>query len=608
MAAAASAAGAANLYVTTTGSDANTCTSPATPCLTVEKAVEEARDVAGDATIHVAAGTYTGEVLFSDERDNRDVIVGASPTATVLVNPSGKPAITVTAPAHVTLEDIGIRHETADDEPAVGALSGFVTLRNADVTATGTGEEAAVSNSSPVGEGTLSLIGCHVVQGSGEGRGVVSRDSVLSIAGSTIETSGGGGDAVIGGLVPVTVSNSKLVTRGGSGNAFVDAAGPAALSGVTIEMEGGGTAAVAGEFAAIDATNTHIFERGGGDVGFETTAGQLKLEHDTAEIDADAVAVSSGGTSSTLTSDTFTINAPGSEAPAIIFEGGSNQTLRRVRVQGDWQGAAVLGFVSGRVQLLESTLDDPGTKDAAALLIAVEPEGLGLLVQRTRIIASPTANAAIAALAASSIAFDSSLVQGGLAAVRMEQIGPKKLTATFDGSTIDAGTPGVSDEPGIDSIASEIGAVGHTMNVNVEGSILLEPIAATLAGGASGLTVNCANSDAPSEVQTATATLGQINCRAGSHGNENLPALGSLFSSPFTDYALRKHTKAVNSVPSNTIALPAGAKPAPYDLDGRKRALYERVGRKCELVQDRGALQIPGQKADCKPRRRRRRR
>src|SRR5262249_7713971 len=49
------------LWVATTGNDSNDCTSAATPCLTVQGAVDKA-PYAQVSTISIAAGTYAGEI------------------------------------------------------------------------------------------------------------------------------------------------------------------------------------------------------------------------------------------------------------------------------------------------------------------------------------------------------------------------------------------------------------------------------------------------------------------------------------------------------------------------------------------------------------------
>ncbi len=283
--------------------------------------------------------------------------------------------------------------------------------------------------------------------------------------------------------------------------------------------------------------------------------------------------------------------------------------LRKVNVHGTWPGPALEAGVTKRSSILESNLDNGAdTATPVVELDALVPGGLSFLIQRSRITggASSPETLEMRGTGSGSFDLDSSLIQGGVDGVMLVDEGEKKQQVAVAASTIDAGAAGVTDEPGVASIAAELVGPSRALGVDVEGSVLFEPMAATLAGGASGLTLSCQNSDAPSQSQEQSPTVGAINCRSGVHGNDNLPSLGSIFASPITDYTLKNHTKAVNSVPSDTIALGFGVKPSPYDLDAHKRDQYEREGRKCELVQDRGALQIRGQKADCKPKRRRR--
>ncbi len=429
----------------------------------------------------------------------------------------------------------------------------------------------------------------------------------MTMTGSSDETTGEKSEDVDAGLAPVTITKSALITRGKESKGLDDDFGNATVSDSTIEDDEEASTGLIVELASLTVRGSRLTQRMGNDASAENEDGHLTLEHDTVEVDGAGEAVEAEGAMLTLTSDNFAVNAP-SDAEAVIDELGPGATLRNVNVHGTWIGPALEGLVSHSASIIDSTLNDGADTGAPVVVFeSLASEGLPFLVQRSRIIGGATAASAMEVEGSGSIALDSSLLQGGVSGLTFTDEGAKKQQVVVAASTIDAGTAGVSNEPGVASIATDLLGPSRTLNVDVEGSVLFEPMTGMLLSGASGLTMSCQNSDAPSQSQAASAAVGAINCRSGAHGNDNLPSLGSIFASPITKYELKKHTKAINSVPSDTVTLPLGMKPAPFDLGAHKRALYEREGRKCELVQDRGALQIPGQKPDCKPKRKRRR-
>ncbi len=605
LAASAAAASAANLYVSTTGSDANSCTSAASPCLTVQKAVEDGRTKPGATTIFVAAGLYKGGVQLNSPADTGTAIVGAGPSATVLMNTGSEPVVAGGEVVSFRLENIGLRHETPDDEPAVGVEGGNLGLKNVDVNATGSGE-VAVEADDEFSESSLTVSNSRIVQDSEHGGGIESEGAATTISDSTLETTGEKAADVGGGLAPITVSHSTLITRGADSKVLENEFGNATVSSSTIEQTGASSIGVTSEFGSTTIRFSRLIQRMEGEVSAEAEVSPMTLEHDNFEINAAGVAAGGGGSNITLTSDNVAVNAPTDTQPVFEVEG-AKITMRQVNVHGDWIGSVIQGVVAHTASILESNLNDAADTGPPAIeLTALSPEGLSLLVQRSRIFAGASADAVVEVEGVGSVVVDSSLLQGGDDGLALFGEGAKNQKAVVAASTIDAGTPGVSGEAGVTSIASLLPTTSGALNVDVEGSVLFEPMTAMMDAGST-LNVNCQNSDAPSQSQAAVAPDGSIDCRSGVHGNDNLPSLGSIFASPFTKYELKKHTKAVNSVPSDTVTLPFGMKPSPFDLGAHKRALYEREGRKCELVQDRGALQIPGQKADCKPKKKHRR-
>ncbi len=608
LAASAAAAGATNLYVATSGSDTNACTNPAKPCLTIPRAIEVAREDHGKATIYVAAGTYTGEVDLESALDNGDVVVGAGHGETTLENAGAEPTVGVAAGIAVRLEDLLIRHGTADSAPAVSANGAKLTMKAIEVDAKGSTGEAAVSDAASPSSGALALIGCDVRQSGENGVAVAAPGSIIDVTSSTLEAAGEGGSALEGTGATMAVEKSTLVIRGGASRALKASLAAVALSGSTVEALGPDDVGLLVNRGSLVAQNSRLVVAEADSVGIESEGARVTAEGDTIEADeAGDVGLLAGGGNDTLVSDIVVVNAPADAQPAILHEGAGETTLRRVRVGGTWNGPALAVHTAGHLSIVESKLIATNGTSAAPAVVAdsARPGGLAVQVQRSRIAAAPDASSALIDEAPGSFAMDSSIVQGGLDGLTVAARGAGAERAVVAASTVDAGTRGASNEAGVTSIASELAQAGATLSVDVEGSILFEPTAATLGPGASSLTVSCHNSDVPSEVQPESAGVGAINCRAGAHGNENLPGLGSIFASPITNYLPRKRSRIVNTVPANTISLGFGLKPATYDLDGRKRDLYGRIGRRCELAQDRGALQAPGQRADCKPKRRR---
>ncbi|HUA11580.1 MAG TPA: hypothetical protein VMA83_06215 [Solirubrobacteraceae bacterium] len=608
LAASATAASATNLYVATSGSDANSCTSAAAPCLTLQKAVEDARLTPGSATIFVAAGTYNGSVKLTSSLDSGDAVIGAGRTATVLTNTPSDPTVAAGPVVAFRLENLTVKHETADSEPAVQAEGGSVTLKNVAVDATGTVGESAVFADDEFAEAPLNVINSTIADAGPSGHCIESEGATLAVSGSTVETSAEKGEPLEAALAPASITSSTIVARGSEGRLMATEFTSVAISRSTLETVMPKTEGVTGNFGNLSVTGSRVIERASEESAVEQSEGSLTLAHDTFEVAGASTVGGVEGGSLTMTSDTVRVNDATSTASLFGVEAGGG-TLRKVNVSGPWGGPLLTGLVTTRVAFLESNLNDGSDDTAPAVeLETVGPTLLPLLVQRSRVIAGAAAPADVELLGSGALALDSSLLQGGIAGLKLvDDTGAKKGEAVISASTIDAGTPGLSGETGVTSIEGELSEPGRTLNVDVEGSVLFEPMTATLIGG-TGLSIGCQNTDAPSQSQAATPTTGAISCRSGVHGNENLPSPSSIFSSPITSYVPKKRGRLVDSVPSDTISIGYGIKPAPYDLAGHKRDEYGRVGRKCELVQDRGALQMSGQKATCKPKKRKRRR
>ncbi len=614
-----SAASAAEFFVAKTGNNANTCTSSAVPCMTIMHAVEDARLAPGAATVRIAAGMYFENVDLESELDNGLRLVGAGSATTVLRNTVSNATIQVGGQIAVTIEGLAIEHGTADREPAVRNESSAVTLAHDQIKATAAAKEAAIESDGPfvatTGVGTR-LVDSTVVQESPEGVAMSLGAGSVIVTGSTVETTAPGSRAL--GPIPgsslgedfaetVEVTGSTVVTRGKTSSPLdVDFA---RLKLNKDLIEAAAEKSQIGNLFDVMATilATRFVGKGMDTIGLNGEDAVLTFEHDSIESE-EGLALEDYLGRMTMRYVTVNIDAPGNTNPAIATFFVSATTLAHVRVGGVWAGPALAGYVVNGLTITDSRLTSSETAKEPTVNETTGPGSPSLLIRRSVITAPADAPAALRVEFRGSTAIDSSEIVGGAVGVRLDDDGPKRAQVVIAGSTIDAGTAGVAGEPLVSSVAAENVEPGPRMSVFVQGSVLFEPIEATLTGGAAGLSVACSNSDTPSQTRPETTSLGSIACRSGAHGNDALPALESIFASPLTSYLLKPHSSAINSVPSSSIALGFGVKASSTDLAGRPRYVYRRVKRHCVLTQDRGALQVRGQRADCKPPRRRRRR
>jgi hypothetical protein len=193
------------LYVATTGSDGNGCTSVADACATVQHAV----DLAGPstATVHVGPGTFAGAVVLSQ---GSTTISGAGAAATTLTAP-GATAVTSESSATVAVERLTI----TDARVGIAAGTGSTTVLDAAVT--GTDQD-----------------------------GLQVDGGTVSIERSLVADSGASGIRVSGGTTTLVDSTVAANDSAGLGSAGMDVAG-GALSAVRSTLVGSASApAVAG--------------------------------------------------------------------------------------------------------------------------------------------------------------------------------------------------------------------------------------------------------------------------------------------------------------------------------------------------------------------------
>jgi hypothetical protein len=561
-AASASAASAATFYVSTSGNDKASCETAAEACRTIKVAVERSATSAGPARIEVGAGVYTELVALEGADDDGIAINGAGSGAggTEVVGPAkteaNKAVIDVSvfgAPA--TLSNLQV---VAGGEDAGDAIEADADLQVENVVV-GMRDPKSTAVGVALSEfGSLTMTGSSVYMEAGT-------------LGPAIETSG----------VPTTIASSTIVTAPGAEATGISTHyGPLTVTGSTLQLEGSNENA-----------------------GVESIGGSVTLSDDTVTDSSTFEAmgiVAAVSSPATISDVTVTMSATGNEGAGIAVEGGTAH-LEDVNVSGSWDGAP-LSVLFGSATVDDSHLTAPASSPDPAVDYAAFNEGAGLLIQRSVLQAAPTAAHGALFAADGDVAVDSSEVLGGKSAIELDNGAAKERSVTVIASTLDAGTPGVADEPGDAGLEVIAGVPGSIVTGTLEGSISLEPALAKVEAGARSASIGCTYSQVPSQQQSAS-TSRSIECLNGTGGNTGIePAtLGALFSEPLSGYALSPASAAIDSVPSSAIALPFGQTPSSTDLAGNPRTVQLGTNGVCAAYQDPGALQLPGQASACTP-------
>jgi hypothetical protein len=547
----ASAASGATFFVNQrAGTDTNPCTEEF-PCETIKKAVIQAEGVPGPNTIEVEdEGSYEGEAISLTNKNDKGLTINGE--AGVEVTSKAGTIVTVGASAgtvtisNMTMRDLGGAGATIADTGAALTLDN-IELEN---------QSGAGPNGIEVKKlGSLTINGGSVVMENGTpGFGVLAEESPLALNGTSVTAGGGGAEAEAGAVSSakssLSITSSKVAVEGSKLAAAVPIKtsedGSVQLQNVAVRQEG----------------VSYGLEL----VTSPTTATGLTVKMGSAADNRAAVGISSAGSSS--------------------FE--------HLETSGSWTGPAMLS-VGGNVTLGDSHLIAGGTSPAIA--DAGTGEGVGLLIQRSVVRAAYKAAPAALYAAGGNVTVDSSEILGGTNGVFFESSEGTR-TLTIASSTVGA-PPGLSLEPsgvvGVDANASGKGP--STAQVAIEGSIFIQPQVDTAAAGDKA-TVTCTYSAIPSQVQTPNngTHTGEIGCASGSNGNTNSSAeFASLFAEHLVNYKLSPSSTAIDSVPVGAITLPFGLTPSTTDLEGNPR--FEGVA--CTLLQDKGALELPGHGTPC---------
>lgn len=183
---AASAASASTYFVNgASGNDANPCTSSGAPCKTISAAVTKSELAPDAATIEVAAGVYTEELLLVHQGDADLTINGAGsgPSGTVVQGPGTSPAVIAAPPNEgpVTFNHLRLVIPGADTAPAFISAETSPTLNDVTIEM----QDSTSNAPAMIAEKTSGALNHVTVNGSWQGSVLIGKGSFV-IANSTL--------------------------------------------------------------------------------------------------------------------------------------------------------------------------------------------------------------------------------------------------------------------------------------------------------------------------------------------------------------------------------------------------------------------------------------
>ncbi|MFL5821805.1 MAG: beta strand repeat-containing protein [Solirubrobacteraceae bacterium] len=495
--------------------------------------------------------------------------------------------------------------------------AGPVTVTNSPITLTNaTGSQFDVTNG-----GAPVTVDHSALANHGTGGGVANGGAPVTLKNSpvTLTNTAGSGFAVSNGGGAVSVDHSPLVTHGTSSGGVANGGAPITVNSSSIKVlnptgsgtaisNGGAAVAVTGSPIVVAGTGLGIANGGGpitvtkSPITLTNTSstvpaigngGDVTVQHSNIHVKGKGEAVATGGGATTLSNLRVTLDNAASTTPALALAG-RGSSLSHVTIRGAWKGPAISNV--GSLSITDSRLSG-GLSPAGPLVNVGDGAALGraVSIQRSRLTQrSPTKP--VLAAGNANVAVSSSQLLGGNNGVSFAVSGGVTRTLTIVSSTIDAGALGIRNLVPIRSVAATSdNTAGSFALVNIEGSILIERPAATLAGASGAAEVDCLRTEVPSTTQTATSTLGTISCPNGTRGNTSTASLGTIFSSPITNYRLNPAWSGVDSVPASAISLPFPFTDSATDLLGNPRVLNGH-GTCLPGLRDKGAIELTGHK------------
>jgi hypothetical protein len=521
------------------------------PCLTIASAVKKAEAAAPPNTIELSTegpgpfGEYNESVILEKAQDARLTINGEE--SGVIIDGHA----TIDSPANgVTLSNVELHGESTP--AAVRDVGAGLRLVNDTVLA-----ESVTNGVEASGGGSLAVEGGKVILESATGYAISAIEAPLTVSGVSIFNGDGGIGSESSGI-----DSRKSVL---------------AVSNTTVSNEGSSKPTQFGIVAESDSSTSignTVVKQGGAGMGVIFELSPVTVEGLSVEM-----------------------MDPASKVEAVDLEtNGGSSTFSHLETSGKWAGPAMFA-AAGNVTVSDSHLATNLSSNAEALRYTSEKATTGLVIRRSILQAAPKATPATLFAFNGDVTIDSSEILGGTNGVFFESSEGTR-TLTIASSTVGA-PPGLSLEPsgvvGVDANASGKGP--STAQVAIEGSIFIQPQVDTAAAGDKA-TVTCTYSAIPSQVQTPNngTHTGEIGCASGSNGNTNSSAeFASLFAEHLVNYKLSPSSTAIDSVPVGAIALPFGLTPSTTDLEGNPR--FEGVA--CTLLQDKGALELPGHGTSC---------
>jgi hypothetical protein len=528
------------------------------PCLTIKRGIERSEGYSGPNSIRIAEGTYDESLTLSSVRD-AGIAIEAEELGTVTLNSSGSDAV------------------------SIGSAAGQVTIGD-----------------------------MKIISGGGAPQTIFDNNAGLTLTHDQLETDGGLDGVYASTTQQVSILDTELMTEEGTSgsavrivNAPLTMENDRVLTGQASQSQSGGVIALTSPDVVV--RNTRIAD----DSELSATSYALGLRLDPKTL-IENVAIQQGSAVSGVYALESNLDANGlrvemadssSGATALLDEMSTESTsLGHLEILGTWRGPGLKA--AGTTTLTDSRIVTAGTS-VPAIAYADSGSGRGLLVQRSVLRASPVATSAVA-LEDGNATFDSAAVFGGHVGVE-DVLAPNASGAThslltLSASTVDAGAPGIAgDGAGVDAVrAVAENGPENDLSVNVQGSILLEPLSVVHDGGNTA-SARCSYSAVPSQVQGAGESNGTIACPDGADGNTavstGLFATGLASFEPITNYELAPGTSAVDSVPQSALSLPFGIGRSGTDLVGAPRVVDGR--RDCRPVQDKGALELQSQTVPC---------